>query len=201
MSIKTKSAILAVADVDELTHDQIAERLKETRAHVEAIRALWPGLVKLEEKERRISIGRSVTQLAAPLRELFTLLLPKNGKPPAIAAVFDILGDQDQGEDPEHFEPALLLRRLDRVEAENAVVQELDALGRDLRDDVLATGETVVVPGLLALNLAKSVSKGNPTYRSALRSVLDAFREMTKRARKGVKPPAEAGAAPAPTNK
>ncbi len=183
MTIKTKSAVLTVTDVDELSTEQIGERLKETRVHIEAIRALWPGLVKLEEKERRSTVGRTLTQLGAPLRELFTLLAPKNGKAPAIAGVFDVLGDQDEGEDPERFEPELLLRRLDRVEAENAVVEDLEALCRDLGDDVLATGEKVVVPGLLALNLAKSVSNGNATYRSALRSVLDGFREMTKRAR------------------
>ena len=87
MTIKTKSAVLAVTDVDELSTEQIGERLKETRVHIEAIRALWPGLVRLDEKERRSTIGRTLTQLGGPLRELFTLLLPKNGKPPAIAGV------------------------------------------------------------------------------------------------------------------
>ena len=197
MTIKTKSAVLAVTDVDELSTEQIGERLKETRVHIEAIRALWPGLVKLEEKERRFSVGRNLAQLAPPLRELFTMLLPKNGKPPAIAAVFDVLGDQDEGEDPERFEPELLLVRLDRAEAESAVVADLDALGRDLSDDVLATGEMVIVPGLLALNLAKSVAKGNATYRSALRTVLDSFRAMTKRARTGGGKSADEATAPA----
>src|SRR5262249_14282062 len=154
--------------------------LEATRAHIQAIRTLWPGLVRLEQEERRTSNGRHLARLGAPLRALFSLLLSKDGKQPAIASIFDVLGDQDGGEDPEHFEPALLLRRIDRVEAENAVVAELDALSRDFGDDVLATGESVITPGVLALNLARSIARGNATYRSELRAVLDGLREMTK---------------------
>jgi hypothetical protein len=200
MSTKSKSPIVAVTDVDQLTADQLTENLRQTRLHLEAIRALWPGLRRLEEKERRVSIGRNLTRLGAPLRELFTLLLPKDREAPPIASVFDVLGDQDGGDDPDHFEPALLLRRLDRAEAQSKLVDEIEALARDLADDVLATGESVILPGLLALNLARSVSKGNPAYRSALRSVLDAFRNMTKAALRGRadKQAAEAAAAPVP---
>jgi hypothetical protein len=178
-----KSPILAVTDVDDLTPEQLDERLKEARGHIQAIRELLPGMVRLEETERRGSLGRNLAQLGGPLHALFTLLLPKDGESPAIARVFDVLGDQDDGDDPERFEPALLLRRLHRAEAQNAIVGELDALSRDIADDVLATGESVLAPGLLALNLARSIAKGNPAYRSALRSVLDSFRNLTKRAR------------------
>lgn len=180
----SKSSPVVVEDVDTLTVEEIAERLEKTRGYVVAIRGLWPGLVKLEEKERKTSVGRNVAQLGKPLRDLFTLLLPRDGKVPAIAKVFDVLGDQDDGDDPEQFEAGLLLRRLDRAEAENEVVTELEALTRDIADDVLATGQSVVLPGLLALNLARSVAKGNATFRSELRTVLDGLRDLTKRARK-----------------
>lgn len=179
----TIPSVVASQDIDTLPAEQIAERLQKTREYIQAIRDLWPGLVRLEEKERRASIGKSLVQLRGPLRALFTLLAPKNGETPPIAKVFDAIGGRDEGADPERFEAELLLRRLGRVEAENAVVAELEALSRDIADDVLATGESVVVPGLLALSLARSLSKGNPTYRSELRTVLDGLRDMTKRAR------------------
>jgi hypothetical protein len=203
MSTKSKSPIFVVTDVDDLTAEQLTENLRQTRLHLEAIRALWPGLRRLEEKERKVSLGRNLAQLGAPLRTLFTLLLTRDGEAAPIASVFDVLGDQDGGDDPDHFEPALLLRRLDRAEAQSKLVDEIEALRRDLADDVLATGESVILPGLLALNLARSVAKGNAAYRSALRSVLDTFRGMTKAALRGraEKRAAEPVAAPAPAGK
>ena len=171
--------------IDELTRDELDERVTETLRHLDAIRALWPGLVRLSTSERRSSMGRMLGQLAPQLRLLFEVLTAKQGEgAPAIAEVFDVLGAHDQGEDPTRFEADLLARRLDRVEAEQRVLAAVEDLGRHFGDDVLNTGEMVIGPGLLALELARSLSRSHAEHRAVLAPALDAFRDMTRNARR-----------------
>src|SRR5436190_560579 len=106
-------------EIDELTRAELDDRLTRTMHHIDEIRRLWPGMVRLPEIERRSSMGRMLNDLA-----------------------------------------------------------------RHFGDDVLNTGEMVIGPGLLALELARSVSKTNPDYRALLAPALDAFRDMTKNARR-----------------
>jgi len=178
-----------LADIDQLSPAELAKREQETEAHLDAIRALWPGLEHLDEARRRTSPGRSLVLLGGPLAVLFGVLRQN----PTLAKAFDVLGDQDEGEDPDHFEVELLDRRLVRARAEQKIADGLRDLARHMDDDALATAETVVVPGLRALELARTLSKGSAATRSLLYPVLDAFRQLTKRARKS-KAEAAAGA-------
>jgi hypothetical protein len=129
-----------------------------------------------------------------------SLLVARKGEDPPLAKIFHVLGEEDRGSDPERFEPELLLRRIERVEAQQKVLEALGTFSRHLADDVLNTSEMVVAPGLLAIELARSVSKANAEHRSALAPVLDAFRNMTKSARRRrAEQIAEEGAAPTGT--
>lgn len=179
---KQQSPIIA-KDIDELTEQEIVARYTETMTLIGSARALWPGLTRLEESERSTSAGRNVGLFSKPFRLLFGLLLPKDGQASELAKYFDALGDVDHGEDPEKFEPELLVRRLTRVEYEQKIQVELDDLQRHFADDVLHTGNLVMEPGLLALAMARTLSATNKAYRSTLAPLLDALREMTKRAR------------------
>jgi hypothetical protein len=182
-------------DIDQLSPAEIIKRQQETEAHIDAIRALWPGLEHLDEARRRTSPGKSLGFLSGPLSVLFGVLRQN----PVLAKAFDVLGDQDDGEDPDHFEVDLLERRMTRAKAEEKIADALRDLARHMDDDALATGESVVVPGLRALELARTLSKGNAATRSLLNPVLDAFRQLTKRARKGKADAAQkAQATPAP---
>jgi hypothetical protein len=67
-----------------------------------------------------------------------------------------------------------------RIEAQAKVVEELEDFVRLMSDDVLNTSEMVSATGLLALDLARSIAKGNAEHRSTLAPVLDALRNMTK---------------------
>ncbi|WP_437648641.1 hypothetical protein [Sorangium sp. So ce362] len=185
-------------DVDQLSAVQIEERVEETLQHIEAIKALWPGLERLEESRRTRSVGRSLGVLGPPLAKLFALLRPKDGKDNALARSFHVLGDQDDGEDPERFEVELIERRLKRALAEQKVADTLEDLARHLDDDALATGEMVIGPGLAALDLARTIARQNASFRAILAPVLDDFRAMTKQARKGKKPEAPRPEPPAP---
>lgn len=171
----------APVDIDQLTPDEIAARAQETESHLAAIRALWPGLERLDEARRRTSPGKSLGILGGPLSVLFGVLRQN----PTLAKAFDVLGDQDEGEDPDRFEVDLLDRRLARARAQETIADALRDLARHMDDDALATAETVVVPGLRALELARTLSKGNASTRSLLYPVLDAFRQLTKSALKG----------------
>ena len=181
----SKTIPTIIQDIDELPEEELTSRFDQTIAHLDAIRVLWPGLFRLDEGQRNSSPGKSLSVFADPLHKLFNVLKPKDGKAPEIAKYFDALGDEDFGIDPEKFESELLARRLIRVEFEQKVVAVLTDLLRHFGDDALYTGAQVVVPGLLALEMARTLSKTNATFRSLLAPVLDALREMTKAARAG----------------
>ncbi|WP_437280105.1 hypothetical protein WME90_05955 [Sorangium sp. So ce375] len=193
-----KQPVQDPTDVDQLSAAQIEERVEKTLQHIEAIQALWPGLERLEEGRRTRSVGRSLGVLGPPLAKLFALLRPKDGKDSPLARSFHVLGDQDDGDDPERFEVELLERRLKRALAQQKVADALEDLARHLDDDVLATAETVIGPGLAALDLARTIARQNATFRAILAPVLDDFRAMTKQARKGKKPEAPKPEQPAP---
>ena len=187
MTSTTKKAAITTAaprkPIDELAKNELDDRLAETLHHIDAIRQLWPGLVGLPDQARRTSSGRTLRTLAPALRALFGVLRPRDGREPPFAKLFDVLGDEDDGADPERFEVELLARRIDRIEAEQKIQAELDALRRTIADDILSTGAKVVGPGTLALRLARSIANGNATHRATLAPVLNALSSLTQRAR------------------
>ena len=171
--------------IDQLTKAEIDERKALTLHHLEEIRKLWPGLRHMTEEDRKQSPGKVLSVFAGPLGLLFAALTPKKGEEqPAIAKAFDVLGEKDGGSDPERFEVELLDARLHRVQAEQEIVDALEGFSRHMADDILDAGEKVMGPGLLALQMARTVAEANPAHASLLAPVLDAFRSLTKQARK-----------------
>ncbi|APR83977.1 Hypothetical protein A7982_09326 [Minicystis rosea] len=171
--------------IDQLTKAEIDERKALTLHHLEEARKLWPGLLHMSEAERKQSPGKVLSVFAKPLGLLFAVLTPKKGEErSALAKAFDVLGEKDGGQDPERFETELLDTRLHRAEAQQEIVDALDALSRHMADDILDTGEKIMGPGLLALQLARTVAEASPAHASVLAPVLDAFRGLTKQARK-----------------
>lgn len=176
---------------DDFTSAQIADHLAQTLTHIKAADALWPGLVKLPAEDKSGNVGKLVTQLGAPLRALFDAITPRNDddKPKReskakLAAVFNnVLGAQDRGKDDARFEVELLLRRLERAEAEQKIVAAFEEARARFADDALNTGEMVVEPGLRALEVARTVASNSPEFRSLLASVIDKLGDMTKKAR------------------
>lgn len=169
--------------LDDLTQEEVDQRLADTRRHIDALKALWPDLAGLPGEARRKSVGRSLTTLAPALRALFDVLLTRDGEETPLMSYFHVLGDADSGIDSKRFEVALLARRLHRIEAQQQVQQELEKFVRCLGDDILSTGERVVTPGRLAIDLARSIAQGNSAYRSALTPVFDTLSKLTRRAR------------------
>jgi len=157
------------------------------------------------------ALGKLVVQMSAPLRRLFAAMTPAEGDDAPtrehkaqLAAVFDtMLGKEDRGRDDARFEADLLGRRLDRVEAEQKIVDALDELRARFADDALNTGEMVVRPGLRALEVARAAAASSPAFKSLLAPALNALSDMTKgarrhqeAARKGAKGEGEKPAAP-----
>ena len=180
-----KQPVVSSKDIDDLTEEELAARFTETTHHIDAIKALWPGLQRLEENERTTSGGRNLGVFTPSLRLLFQILEPVGGKQTELAKHFDALGDSDHGDDPEKFEPELLSRRIVRVEHEQKIQAALNDLQRHFADDVLHTASTVMEPGLLALAMARMLSATNKGFKSTLAPVIDKLRDMTKAARAG----------------
>lgn len=171
--------------IDTLSKQEIDDRVTQTLQHLDEARKLWPGLRHMSEEDRKASAGKVLAVFAKPLGLLFGVLAQKKGQPrPAIAKAFDVLGAKDGGEDPEVFEAELLDVRLYRAQAEQKVVDALDDFGRHMADDVLDIGEKVMGPGLIALQMARTVAQASAEYASLLAPVLDGFRDLTKQARK-----------------
>ena len=181
----TKQSVAIPQDIDDLSEAELDARSAETAKHIAAIKALWPGLKRLEEVERTSSGGRNLGLFTEPLGLLFGILKTPGPKQAELASHFDALGDEDFGADPEKFEPELLERRIVRVEHEQKIQAALEDLQRHFADDVLHTGNQVMVPGLLALALARTLSATNKVFKSILSPVIDALRNMTKAARVG----------------
>ncbi len=98
--------------------------------------------------------------------------------------VFDAtLGEEDHGLRKDQFEAGLLAARLERVKAQYEIAEELKTLSKLFSDDALGLGSQVAGPGLLGVNLAKSLASGSAAFRSLLAPLLDALREMTRAAR------------------
>ncbi|XXT21068.1 hypothetical protein WME94_05790 [Sorangium sp. So ce429] len=162
----------------------------DTTHHIDAIKALWPGLQRLEENERTTSGGRNLGVFTPSLRLLFQLLEPVGGKQTDLAKHLDALGDSNHGDDPEKFEPELLSRRIVRVEHEQQIQAALNDLQRHFADDVLHTASTVMEPGLLALAMARMLTATNKGFKPTLAPVID---KMTKAARAGAAEAREEG--------
>lgn len=174
---------VSTIDIDDRSAEQIEKDYEETIAAIEAIQQRWGGLMRMSEKERATSSGRALATLAGPLRSLFSILVRGTDETKALGAAFNALGEEDYGDDPSTFEADLLLRRLDRAEREAKIAERLGELQRHFADDVLHTGELVVGPGMKGLDLARTLGRSNAGFRALLAPVLDALRDMTKRAR------------------
>lgn len=175
--------------VDELNEADLEQLHTETLEELAALQRRWRGLVALTEKARAKHAGKSLGPLVPALRPLFKAMLPdshddaKAAETRAkFAAAFDVHGASDAGKDPDHFEAALLLRRIRRVEMQQEIAAELDAFSRLLADDALHTSEAVFIAGQYALDTARSIGEANPKYGAFLTPVFDALRNMTKAA-------------------
>ena len=181
----------SVIFADDYTAQQIAQQCDATLQLLVDVDAIWPGLVSLKEADRVGNVGKLIARLAPALRALFAALQPVAGEAAATtalkkkaAAIFDAaLGDADQGQNPDVFEVDLMVRRLDRIEAQQKIVAKLAELQKKFADDIINTGELVVGPGLKATELAKSLATGNADFASLLAPVQNALGDLTKQAR------------------
>lgn len=202
-----------LASVDALDEGEFQRRLDETRSHIDAIRGLWPGLVRLEALERTRGASRVAFILAGP----FGLLLDLLNKEPSstvagaldhasvmrqwhrLRSAFDLIGDEDDGTDPDRFEVGLLRRRYTRMRDQQEVADALDDLGRLFRDDALAVANRVGPTAERALDLARTLSRGS--LKPLFAPVTDGLRALTRAANATNAAKAEADKAKATADK
>lgn len=181
-----KDRAIDIDDLDEADFDALAD---ETLDGIRRLRARWVGLVGLTERARKTHPGKNLVRIGDALRPLFTAMLPSphdDAKTTAnratFFAAFHVHGADDGGKDPDAFEPGLLLRRMRRVERQQAVAEEMQAFGRLLSDDALQTSEIVLIAGQHALDTARSMGPEHPKFGAFLTTVFDVLRGMTKAA-------------------
>lgn len=198
---------------DDFSLEEIAAQKQSTLEAINAIGALWAGLVSLEKEGRSGNAGKAITSLTPALRLLFTALVPQPGEDARrvatkkkAATVFNVtLGDADHGKQDDTFEADLLLRRLERVDAQHDIADALRALAKRFDDDALNTANTIVDPGLRGIELARGMAS-NPEFQSLLAPVINALSDLTRaaraaqaNARKPPKPKAEGSTPAKPT--
>lgn len=175
---------------DDFTQEEIAAQKQATLDEVNTIGARWSGLVSLKKDERNSNSGRGLGRLAPALRLLCLALIPQPGEEPKLVAtkkklagIFDqALGAADHGKDDDAFEAELLLRRLERIEAEDAIAERLEAEAKRFRDDALNTADTVVDPGSRGIELARGLLE-NAEFHSLLAPVFNELSDLTRAAR------------------
>jgi hypothetical protein len=175
---------------DDFSQEEIEAQKQATLGNINTIGGQWAGLVSLKKDERLTNPGKGLGSLEPSLRLLCAALIPQPGEDAArvaskqkLAAIYDnTLGAADHGKDDDAFEADLMLRRLDRIAAQERIAAALEAEAKRFRDDALNTAETVVEPGSRAIELARGLVQ-NPAYHSLLAPVLNALSELTRAAR------------------
>ncbi len=158
--------------------------------HVDAIARATSGLQPLNA-EKRSTAGRAVLTVVEPTRVLCGLLTTAPSDPARVprwrrfVGAFDLIGAHDGGDDPERFEPERITERIDRVRRATALAEQLEHAARRLRDDALRTSESLTQPVTLALDLARTLARGE--FADELVPVTDALAALTYKARRAAK--------------
>ncbi|MEZ4405596.1 MAG: hypothetical protein R3A52_03730 [Polyangiales bacterium] len=163
--------------------------------HIDAIDQATSGLQPLNA-EKRSTTGRTVLTVVAPTRVLCGLLTAAPSDPAKVprwkrfVGAFDLIGAHDGGDDPDRFEPERITARIDRVERATFLAEKLERAARRLRDDALRTSESLTQPVTLALDLARTLARGE--FADELVPVTDALAALTYKARRAKKTAAQA---------
>ncbi|MEZ4405927.1 MAG: hypothetical protein R3A52_05580 [Polyangiales bacterium] len=158
--------------------------------HVDAVDQATTGLQPLAA-EKRATTARGVGTLVEPARALCAVLTTAPSDPAKVprhkrlVGAFDVIAAHDGGDDPERFEPEAISAKLDRAARATALADRLDGLARRLRDDALRTTESVSRPITMALDLARTLARGD--FADELVPVTDALAALTAKARRAPK--------------
>lgn len=148
------------------------------------------------ESESRADTGKGFFPVADALVALVTVLAEPPDDPALrrkwerMVRAFDVLGDSDDGVDPERFEVERVAASIDEVQRMQRVADRLERVARLCRDQALVTAEGLSRTGVLAIDLARTLAKGE--FGAQLVPVTDVLKARTAEARRvGPKPAPE----------
>ncbi|MEZ4409732.1 MAG: hypothetical protein R3A52_25155 [Polyangiales bacterium] len=188
----TTNPAAEVAPVDA----SVEENLAETERMLQGARQRWPDLRRLHGAQRASPTARATFNLLGAMGALLDVLsTPPSETPDAspkftaahkrwerLRSLFDGVGEQDGGVDPERFEVEHLQREIATMRACQSIADTLDAMARDFRDHAFATGESLAKPVERSLDFARSLSRNG--YSSEMAPVMNALRALTASARR-----------------
>jgi hypothetical protein len=160
----------------------------EARTLIANLRALFPDAHAMAADDRRRSLGRVGD---GESRVLQTLVDAMELRP----ALFAVLADEDDGDDPEALETSLIRKRFAMRDTYAALAAELHALAAVLEDEALAQGALALPVTRAAYEIAKPVSRRDAALREKIAPALDyyganaAAAAAARKANKGGKAP------------
>lgn len=173
---------------------RILSALERKAADIESVTLGFTPL----ESEARVHTGRSFF----PVVDAVTALLGVLSTPPEdpalrrkwerMARTFDVLGDSDGGVDPDRFEVERFSAQIDEYRRMQRVADRLDRAARLCRDQALVTAESLARPTALALDLARTLARGE--FGAQLVPVTDVLKARSAAARRALPKPASATA-------
>ena len=179
------------------TTPAVVDPFAAVEAHLDPIDQATSGLRRVSA-EKRADTARGFGVLIEPARALCAVLTTAPSDPAKaqrhkrLVGAFDVIAAHDGGEDPERFEPEAISEKLDRAARASALADRLDGFARRLRDDALRSTESVSRPITMALDLARTLARGE--FADELVPVTDALAALTAKARRAPKAEPEADA-------
>ncbi|MEZ4407824.1 MAG: hypothetical protein R3A52_15320 [Polyangiales bacterium] len=169
----------------------IEENVAETERMLQGARQRWPELQRLNGAQRASPNARATFNLLGAMSALLDVLsTPPSDTPdasPKYAAahkrwerlrdLFDTVGPQDGGVDPERFEVEHLRHEIATLRACQSLAETLESMARDFRDHAFAKGDSLAVPVERSLDFARSLSRNG--FSSEMAPVMNALRALS----------------------
>ena len=196
-----KTAVAAPCTINPITDAapvdvSVEENVAETERALRVARQRWPELQRLNGAQRASPNARATFNLLGAMSALLDVLsTPPSETPdasPRYAAahkrwerlrdLFDTVGPQDGGVDPERFEVEHLRHEIATLRACQSLAETLESMARDFRDHAFAKGDSLAVPVERSLDFARSLSRNG--FSSEMAPVMNALRALTASARR-----------------
>lgn len=170
----TGGAHAAGQSVFEMPLAQLRENVPAAIAHLEAAKALLPGLLTLTAEDRKGSNGKFKAGETHGFYSLIDLAIAK-------PQYFDGLADKDQGVDPNRFEAELVRDRLERRDLLAQFADPAEEASTMANDSVLHLGELTKPVLGEAYGIAKTLARNNVQVRSAIAGLIDYYAGIARK--------------------
>jgi hypothetical protein len=148
--------------------DDLKKRAAQGHALISQIRELFSEAHEMPSDDRRRSTGRVGDDESIALQGVV-------GAMEIRPASFEVLADEDEGEDPLRLETELMRARFARRDTYSGLAEELRKVATIFEDEAMAQGALVVPVARAAYEIAKPLSRRDPAVREKLAPALNYY--------------------------